>query len=62
VSTRGAVAELAVFKLAYPLWTVTRAGTGLREFRAARGGVVVNGKTLGELAQRIGEAEAAWPS
>jgi hypothetical protein len=62
VSTRGAVAELAAFKIAHPLWTVTRAGMDLRAFEARKGGVVVCGATLGELAQRITEAERNWPS
>jgi hypothetical protein len=53
---------MAVFKLAFPLWTITRAGTGLREFRASRGGLAVNGKTLYELAQRIHAVEKSWPS
>jgi hypothetical protein len=58
---RGSVAGLAHFKLTFPLWTVTRSGPGLRAFEARRGGVVVRAATLPELAQRIGEAEAAWP-
>jgi hypothetical protein len=62
MSTHSAVAELAAFKIEHPVWTVIRAGTGLRSFEASRAGVIVRGATLGELAQRIGEAEAAWPS
>jgi hypothetical protein len=59
---RAAVADLARFKIGHPLWTVTRAGPDLRGYTARRGGVVLCAATLGELAQRIGETEAAWPS
>jgi hypothetical protein len=62
VSTRGAVAELAAFKIRFSPWTVTRSGTDFRRFTAIRGGVSVTAATLGELASRINEAEAAWPS
>jgi hypothetical protein len=62
VSTRGEVAELAAFKIEHSLWTITRAGTDLRAFEARKGGVTVRGARLDELAQRIIEAEAAWPS
>jgi hypothetical protein len=54
----GAVAGLAAFKLARPLWTVTRAGTDLRAFQARRGGVVVCGATLGA-AHRRGRGSVA---
>jgi hypothetical protein len=59
---RGAVADLAHFKIAHALWTVCRSGPGLRGFEARKGGVVVRGATLAELAQRIAEAERNWPS
>ena len=62
MSARGAVAELAAFKTGRPLWTITRSGTDLRRFTAVRGGVSVTAATLAELASRIAETEAAWPS
>jgi hypothetical protein len=62
VTTRGEVAELAAFKLAWPLWTITRAGTDMRRFTAIRGGVTVTAASLAELADRISQTERNWPS
>ena len=59
--SRGSVADLARLKVAYPLWTITRAGTDLRAFEARKGGVLVKAASLGELADRIRSAEANWP-
>jgi hypothetical protein len=60
--SRGAVADLARFKITHSLWSVSRAGPGLRSFEARRGGVLVQAATLPEPEQRITEAESSWPS
>ena len=60
--SRDAAADLAHFKISHSFWSVSQAGPSLRAFEARRGGGVVQATTLPELAQRISEAEAAWPS
>jgi len=59
--SRDAVAVLTAFKLAHPLWAVTRAGTSLRAFEARKGGLVIRAASLGELAKRIRVVELHPP-
>jgi len=59
--SRDAVADFARLRVEHPMWQVTRAGVGFREFEARKGGLVIRAASLGELAKRIRVVELHPP-